>query len=145
MPHDLQRLDHDAASAPDLGRACFADEVGIDFPSVRPVVERMRDAFLGDGERRRLEALVELSAADAARGCEVVVSVPVRSTCPACGGRGEVWGDPCDACRGAGDAVAPRDVALTVPPGAVDGSELRLTVSARHSPATYVLLRIALR
>ena len=26
----------------------FADEIAIDFPSVEPAVERMRDAFLGE-------------------------------------------------------------------------------------------------
>jgi hypothetical protein len=145
MPHDLQRLDHDAAPPTDFGRTCFADEAAIDFPSVRPVVERMRDAFLGDAGRQRLEALVEISAAEAARGREVVVTVPIRSTCRACGGRGEVWGDPCEACRGEGDSVAPREVAVTVPPGVVHGSRVRLTVNARHSPSTYVVLRIGIR
>ena len=27
---------------------CFADEIAIDFPSVGGVVDRMRDAFLGE-------------------------------------------------------------------------------------------------
>jgi len=30
-----------------MSNECFADEIAIDFPSVGRVVERMRDAFLG--------------------------------------------------------------------------------------------------
>ena len=33
-----------------MSHDCFADEIAIDFPSVEPVVERMRDAFLGERE-----------------------------------------------------------------------------------------------
>ena len=45
---------------------CFADEIAIDFPSVAPAVERMRDAFLGEragGEVLRAD--VSLSPRDA--------------------------------------------------------------------------------
>ena len=31
-----------------MSHECFADEIAIDFPSVGRVVERMRDAFLGE-------------------------------------------------------------------------------------------------
>jgi hypothetical protein len=31
-----------------MSQDCFADEIAIDFPSVEPAVERMRDAFLGE-------------------------------------------------------------------------------------------------
>ena len=31
-----------------MSHECFADEIAIDFPSVGPAVERMRDAFLGE-------------------------------------------------------------------------------------------------
>ena len=44
-----------------MSQDCFADEIAIDFPSVEPAVERMRDAFLGeraDDDVLRREVLV---------------------------------------------------------------------------------------
>ena len=41
-----------------MSHECFADEIAIDFPSVGRVVERIRDAFLGqeaDGGLLRAE------------------------------------------------------------------------------------------
>src|SRR5690554_3418484 len=105
MPHDLQRLDHNAAYPADVGRVCFADEVGIDFPSVRAAVERMRDGFLsgaGD-EAPPLDIPVVLTPGEAVRGRELTLTLPIRRTCASCGGRGEVWGDVCVPCRGVGE------------------------------------------
>jgi molecular chaperone DnaJ len=62
-----------------------------------------------------------------------VVGGPMKmmTTCPACGGRGELR-SPCQACGGAG-AIEGRDpVKVRIPPGADDGSELR--VRGRGTP-----------
>jgi len=48
---------------------CFADEIAIDFPSVGNVVDRMRDAFLGErGDADVLRADVSLSQREALAG-----------------------------------------------------------------------------
>ena len=44
---------------PQLTHECFADEIAIDFPSVGNVVDRMRDAFLG--ERADAERVVPVT------------------------------------------------------------------------------------
>jgi molecular chaperone DnaJ len=51
--------------------------------------------------------------------------------CPTCGGDGKVH-DPCASCRGAGMIASEEKVDVRMPPGADDGSELR--VRGRGSP-----------
>ena len=84
----------------------FEDEVAIDFPSVGNLVERVRDAFLG-GEAvdglRMVTHEVRLSNGEARRGAIVPLELPIKGTCHCCGGRGEVWTEPCLACCGSGD------------------------------------------
>ena len=56
---------------------CFADEIAIDFPSVGHVVERMRDAFLGeDVDADIICAEVLLSRREASDGLVVSIEVP---------------------------------------------------------------------
>src|SRR5207248_4024968 len=82
-----------------------------DFPSVGNVVERMRDAFLGERENcDMLRADVSLSQREAFDGLVVPLSVPVRITCPHCGGRGETWTETCHLCRGTGHAICQHSV-----------------------------------
>ena len=99
-----------------MSHECFADEIAIDFPSVGRVVERMRDAFLGEPvDADVLRAEVSLSPREACDGLVVSVDVPVRVTCPHCGGRGETWTEPCDHCRGTGASLLHHPVRVTVP------------------------------
>ena len=125
---------------------CFADEIAIDFPSVGGAVERMRHAFLGEPEGDDvLTAEVCLSTREASGGLTVPFDVPVRATCPACGGRGEVWTEPCGACLGSGSALFHHEVVLTLPPGIVDGARLRFRVKSPYAPPVRVEIRIAVR
>lgn len=48
------------------------------------------------------------------------------STCPRCGGAGEVVVTPCTVCRGAKRVSATRKLAVEVPPGVTDGTQIRL-------------------
>jgi hypothetical protein len=110
---------------------CFADEIAIDFPSVNPLVERVRDAFLG--ERPGIDTLtteVPVSRRDAALGVVLPLDVPVQGTCDLCGGRGEVWTEPCAACCGTGNALVHHSVRLSVPPGVVDGARFRFRIAS---------------
>ena len=49
----------------------------------------------------------------------------LMATCPTCGGDGKVH-TPCSACGGAGIVASEQSVEVRIPPGADDGSELRV-------------------
>src|SRR5438552_17844780 len=98
---------------------CFADEIAIDFPSVGRVVDRMREAFLGEHpDADVVSAEVCVSEQEARRGLVVPLEVPIRGTCPGCGGRGETWTEPCHRCLGTGDSLF-RHPVPGAPPGRV--------------------------
>jgi hypothetical protein len=128
--------------------AWFADEVAIDFPSMRAAVERMQEGFIaavsGDGRWRQLSADLYLSPREAFNGATVPLDVPVRKVCVVCGGRGEVWSDPCQSCAGTGEALARHPVRLVVPPRVQDGDRFALSVSAPSAPLTRVEVRVVL-
>jgi hypothetical protein len=128
---------------------CFADEIAIDFPSVGRVVERIRDAFLGErmeGEGHGiLHAEISLSPREAIGGLVISVEVPVRTTCPHCGGRGETWTEPCGICRGTGESRFYHAVRVPVPAGVPDGARLRFRLRSPDASCVRVEVRVAIR
>jgi hypothetical protein len=126
---------------------CFVDEIAIDFPSVGRAVERMRDAFLGapDTTDSVLLAEVSLSPREASGGLLVPVDVPVRATCPNCGGRGETWTEPCGLCFGTGESRFRHSVRFPVPPGVADGARLRFRLRSPDHSSVRVEVRVAIR
>jgi len=58
----------------------------------------------------------------------------MRSTCPACRGRGEIIESPCPACHGGGRVPKAREVSVTIPPGVEDGMQLRLSGEGEAGP-----------
>jgi molecular chaperone DnaJ len=50
----------------------------------------------------------------------------MRSTCPRCGGRGEVINDPCETCAGSGRVMKEREITIKIPAGIEDGMTLRV-------------------
>jgi hypothetical protein len=129
-----------------MSHECFADEIAIDFPSVGRVVERIRDAFLGeavDGDLMRAEVL--LSQREAQDGLVVSLQVPLRVTCPHCGGRGETWTEPCDLCRGSGHSIFDQPLRLTLPPRVADGACFRFRVKSPDATLVRVEVRIGIR
>jgi len=129
-----------------MSNECFADEIAIDFPSVGRVVERMRDAFLGQSvDADLLRADVSLSQREAFAGLVVSVNVPVRVTCPHCGGRGETWTEACTLCRGTGESKLHHPVRDTVPPRVADGARFRFRIKSPGASPVRVELRVAIR
>jgi DnaJ-class molecular chaperone len=128
-------------------RTWFADEIAIDFPSISEVVDRIRQAFLGAEEAvdDALSAEILVSRREAVDGVTVPLDVPVRSTCPLCGGRGESWMEPCRGCGGTGQWHLPHRVRLSVPAGVADGTRFHFTINAPHTPPTHVEVRVAVR
>jgi hypothetical protein len=125
---------------------CFADEIAIDFPSVVNVVDRMRTAFLGEHvETGVLRADVSLSQREAQAGHVVSLKVPVRITCPNCGGRGETWTEPCALCRGTGESLFHQALRVSVPARVADGACVRFRLKSPDAASIRVELRIAIR
>lgn len=125
---------------------CFADEIAIDFPSVGRVVERMRDRFLGEhADRDVLSAEVSVSKFEAWKGHVVPIDVPVRATCPSCGGRGETWAERCGRCLGTGESLEYHAVRVSVPAGVADGARLRFRVSSPDALSVRVEVRVVIR
>jgi hypothetical protein len=131
---------------------CFSDEVAIDFPAVRRVVERMRVSFHGERSGDDVTDVPEqvslevcLSCEDAARGVVLALEVPVRGPCPGCGGRGEIWADPCAQCAGLGTSVVEHALRVPVRPGVADGSTIRFRLASPVAGVVRVELRVAVR
>jgi hypothetical protein len=129
---------------------CFADEIAIDFPSVGNLVDRVRDAFLGEDAEKADGAVMHtaevlLSRRDATMGTIVPLEVPLRGMCRLCGGRGETWTEPCTDCRGTGEALLQHAVRLSVPAGIAHGARLRFRVNAPHAAPLRVEVRVAIR
>lgn len=131
------------ASDRDFERS-FADEVAIDFPAVRDKVARMQHAFVeAEAATDWLSAEIQLSVRQAHTGAAVPIDVPVRSTCRACGGRGEVWGESCEPCRGSGHAFHHQTLTVSVPPGVAHGARFSFSVAPARGLRTRVLVRVA--
>jgi hypothetical protein len=129
-----------------MSHECFADEIAIDFPSVGNVVERMRDAFLGEPENDDvLRADVSLSQREAFAGLVVPISVPVRVTCPHCGGRGETWTERCHLCQGTGHSLCHHPVRVSLPPRVADGACFRFRIKSADASSVRVEVRVAIR
>ena len=121
------------------------DEVAIDFPSIASVLDRMRESFFAGSRGASLSAELVLTPQEAFWGALVPLDVPLRRTCPRCGGRGEVWNDWCAACAGVGEVSARHAMRLRVPAGVLDGARFRFTVAPPAAPPTSVELRITIR
>ncbi|MQA31661.1 MAG: hypothetical protein GEU82_17800 [Luteitalea sp.] len=125
---------------------CFADEIAIDFPSVDPLVERVRDAFLGERDADEMViAEVSLTASEALCGTIVLVELLLRGTCRVCGGRGETWTEPCQDCCGTGDALFRHPVNVTVPARVADGARFRFRVTSPHAVPARVEVRVGIK
>jgi molecular chaperone DnaJ len=123
----------------------FADEVAIDFPSVSDLLDRMRHAFFAGAPLGQLSAEIILSPREAFHGITIPLDVPVRQTCPNCGGRGETWQEWCEPCSGCGDIRGIHEVELRVPAGVRGGERFRFAITPSGAPHTIVDIRISVR
>jgi molecular chaperone DnaJ len=136
---------HSFSVTPEPGRGWFSDEVAIDFPSVASVLDRMRDAFFSAEPAVTLSAQMILTPREAFDGATVPLDVPLRRTCPRCGGRGEVWMEWCAACGGLGEVSAAHSMRVRVPRGVREGARFRFSVTPPGAPPTIVEVRISIR
>jgi molecular chaperone DnaJ len=134
-------LRHSAAGRGDW----LTDEIAIDFPSVSSVLDRMRTSFFGVSAPAGLSAEVELTPEEAFWGASVPLDIPLRQTCTACGGRGEVWEQGCLTCGGDGEVSAAHALRLRVPAGVRAGARFRFSVTPPGAVPTTVEVRITVR
>jgi molecular chaperone DnaJ len=123
----------------------MADEVDIDFPSVASLLDRMRHSFFGPPGGTELSAEVELTPEEAFWGASVPLDLPLRQTCRACGGRGEVWEQWCVTCAGGGDVATYHPLRLRVPAGVRPGARFRFSIMPPGAALTLVEVRISVR
>jgi DnaJ-class molecular chaperone len=148
----VRRRHYDAACtgsrgdvASTVGRGWFADEIAIDFPSVSSVLDRMRAAFFAAEQAVTLSAELVLTPREAFDGVRVPIEVPLRRTCPRCGGRGETWTEWCAACGGLGEVASTHSLSVHVPPGVREGSRFRFSVTPAGAPPTIVEVRVVIQ
>jgi hypothetical protein len=134
----------DTIPAANVAKECFADEIAIDFPTVDHVVEKLRESFLGERRADTLSTEVVVSRREATFGTIVSLDVPVRGTCLRCGGRGEIWTEPCRECAGNGERVRTHPLRVAVPPGVPDGARFRFRVSAPGALPVRIEVRVAI-
>lgn len=127
-----------------VSRACFADEIAIDFPAIGPAIDRVREG-LGTVEAALAAATasVTLTPRQAFDGTIVPLEVALPATCGHCGGRGESWSDPCARCAGTGEADRPHHVHLAVPARVADGARFRFVLTSPHARPTRVEVTVS--
>ncbi len=127
-------------------RRSLADEVAIDFPSSRAAIEFFRrDHVEPDSPPPTAQAEIAISAQQAFFGGLVSLDVAVPRTCACCGGRGEVWSDPCEPCDGRGQQLRTQRLTVSVPAGVADGDRFSFNVWLPRGPRTRVDVRVRLR
>lgn len=125
-------------------RRSLADEVAIDFPSSRAAIEFFRrDHVDAEMSHPTAQAQITLSAYEAYAGALVSLNVDVPRTCACCGGRGEVWSEPCEPCDGQGQALHAQRLTVNVPAGVTDGDRFSFNLWLPRGPRTRVDVRVA--
>jgi hypothetical protein len=126
-------------------RRSFADEVAIDFPSSRAAIELFRrDHLEPDDRASAAQAEITIPAGHAGIGAMVPLDVEVPRTCACCGGRGEVWSEPCEPCDGRGQQLQVQRLTVAVPPGVEHGDRFSFNLSLPRGPRTRVDVRVIL-
>jgi hypothetical protein len=119
------------------------DEIAIDFPSLYPLIDRMRESFFSD-DASRWSAYIELTRGEARDGARVPIDVPHAETCEACGGRGEIWTDRCAECAGRGTRPASHRVRLVLPAGVAHGAELLYQLRMPAGPPALLAVSVGI-
>jgi curved DNA-binding protein len=72
------------------------------------------------------EAEMAISLEDAHRGGVHRITIQAVRSCPTCNGTGEFNGTVCATCRGQGQVLSPKTIDVKIPPGAREGSVIKL-------------------
>jgi len=107
------------------------------FHHVHPSAEALLDRLMHNVLRKRapkgervepLNLELVLSPAEATRGGEVRLAVPVFRSCPWCGGAGADWIHVCPGCDGRGAVAIEQPVGVSIPPMVRDRTVLEMSL-----------------
>jgi molecular chaperone DnaJ len=116
-------------------------------PSFDGLVDRLVRNFTGvevpKAERSEgLTVEVILTPAEALRGVEVPLGVPVVHRCVECRGTGRVWLDWCASCEGEGAIATDRVIQIPIPAGVRSGSVIEGSLDGLGIHNLYVRLYV---
>jgi len=112
-----------AGRAPSPARQGFGEFIQSIF-GIRPA--RTPGEAAPRDDKARPQAQLVLSLEDANKGGVHKIAVLERRRCSICRGRKQVDGRPCQACRASGRLHTPVSIDVNVPPGARNGSLIRI-------------------
>ena len=116
-------------------------------PSFESLFDRFVRNFTGEGvpKGERLESLnveVILSPEEAAKGCVLLMGMPVFYDCPQCGGSGHNWLFPCIDCNTQGIIEGEKTVRVPIPPMVQSRSIIELPIHGLGIHNFYLRLHI---
>jgi len=89
-----------------------------------------------------VEAEMEIPLEDAHSGGRQRVTIQAVNVCRSCGGGGNTSSGVCPVCRGSGQIAAPKTIDVNIPPGARDGSVIKIKGQGQAAEDLLVKLRI---
>jgi DnaJ-class molecular chaperone len=126
--------DADLGDFSDFFQAIFGDLGGrgrsvVDLEDLAAGGAAGRGGGRRGGARRRggdLESAIEISLEEAAEGARRTLEFDLGEACPTCGGSGRDGKAVCPGCSGRGEVARRHRVEVRIPPGARDGSRVRV-------------------
>jgi DnaJ-class molecular chaperone len=97
------------------------------------------------GQQRALDVEVILSKSEAIQGGVLPITVPVRTTCPICRGKGQVRLYLCSCCRGRGEISTEENIRIRIAPGVEDGAIFDPPIRTLSGREVYLRVLIRIR
>jgi molecular chaperone DnaJ len=121
-------------------------DLGFDILGARGRTQARAGRAASAAAGRDLEVAVEVSLEEAAHGVKRGFQVPRHETCGTCAGTGTAGQSPCAACKGEGRVTVTRTLTVTIPPGVLTGSRLRIKGEGeggrRRTGDLYVIVQV---
>ena len=96
--------------------------------------------LFSDGRRRgpvrgqNVEYATEITLEEAFSGTARILRLESEEACATCGGNGQIAGAICHICQGQGASLRPKRLEVKIPPGASDGTRVRITGEGHPGP-----------
>jgi DnaJ-class molecular chaperone len=109
------------------------DEIDRFFSTFENFWMDSRPELFGEWEEdtRDVSLEITLTPAEARKGCEIPLNMPLWVDCRRCRGTGYVRGLICGRCRGSGKEGILKEIRITIPPGMKNGIRIRIPLRDR--------------